>query len=63
MDHNRHKADSIDKYRLFFDLLHGKMVKYKILPKDTYNMDEKGFLLGILTRLKRLFDRAVFDSH
>ncbi|KAF1975308.1 hypothetical protein BU23DRAFT_409832, partial [Bimuria novae-zelandiae CBS 107.79] len=25
MDSNRHKANSVDKYRLFFNLLHSKM--------------------------------------
>lgn len=41
LDRNRHKADSIDKYRLYFELLHGKMTKYDVLPEHTYNMDGK----------------------
>ena len=55
MDSNRHNADSEDKYRLYFDYLHGKIDQYQIEPPHTYNMDEKGFLIGIIGRSKRTF--------
>ncbi|KAL5400226.1 hypothetical protein PMIN03_013118 [Paraphaeosphaeria minitans] len=55
MDSNRHKADSEDKYHLYFNYLHSKIDQYQIDPRHTYNMDEKGFLIGILGRSKRIF--------
>ena len=58
MDSNRHAADSYEKYKLYFDLLHGKMSEYKILPRNTYNMDKKGFMIGQIRRLKRTFTHS-----
>jgi len=34
-----------------------KIKKYDIQPRNTYNCDEKGFLLGCIKRTKRVFDR------
>ncbi len=62
IDSNRHKADSGAKYRLYFQLLQQKVSQYDIEPRNTYNMDEKGFLLGITSRLKRVFSRQMFKS-
>jgi len=62
IDSNRHNADSEEKYSLYFSLLQEKIKKYSIEPRHTYNMDEKGFLLGITTRSKRIFSRQLFES-
>ena len=62
MDSNRHKADLEDKYRLYFDYLHGKIDQYQIEPRHTYNMDEKSFLIGIIGRLKRIFSRRMWEK-
>jgi transposase-like protein len=61
IDRNRHKADSEAKYRLYFELLQQKISQYNIEPCNTYNMDEKGILLGILSRSKRIFSRALYE--
>jgi hypothetical protein len=61
MDRNRHKADSYDKYRLYFELLHSKISKYNISPDRIYNMDEKGFLIGVLSKSKRVFSKAKWE--
>jgi len=61
IDRNRHQADSEYKYKLYFDLLHSKIVEYNIEPRNTYNMDEKGFLLGVTGRSKRVFSRQLYD--
>jgi Tc5 transposase DNA-binding domain/DDE superfamily endonuclease len=61
IDSNRHKADSEAKYRLYFQLLQQKVSQYNIEPRNTYNMDEKGFLLGITSRSKRIFSRAMYE--
>ena len=34
------------------------MAQYNILPENTYNMDEKGFLIGILQKTKRVFSKG-----
>lgn len=62
MDANRHKADSKEKYEAYFKLLHGKMAEYGIEPRHTYNMDEKGFMLGVLGRSKRVFSRRSYEK-
>jgi hypothetical protein len=44
MDRVRHQADSAEKYKLYFDLLHQKIKEYDVEARHTYNMDEKGFM-------------------
>ena len=58
MDSSRHYADSEAKYNLYFNLLQHTIAKYNITPRHTYNMDEKGFAIGVLTRSLRIFSRA-----
>ena len=58
MDSSRHHADSEAKYSSYFDLLQYTITKYDIEPRHRYNMDEKGFAIGVLTRSLRIFSRA-----
>jgi hypothetical protein len=46
---------------MYFDFLHQKMQQYEIEPENTYNMDEKGFLIGTTSRSKRVFSRALWE--
>ncbi|KAF7567828.1 hypothetical protein PtrM4_124410 [Pyrenophora tritici-repentis] len=62
MDRKRHKADSGAKYKLYFELLHAKMMEYGVQPTQIYNMDEKGFQIGCLGRSKRVFDKVLYDQ-
>jgi hypothetical protein len=62
MDSNCHVADLYDKYRLYFDLLHPKMSQYKVLPCNSYNMDEKGFIIGVIRRSKRVFSKQACEA-
>ena len=57
LDRTRSIADNRHHYKLYFDLLHQKMKQYKIEPSNLYNMDEKGFAIGILSNSKRVFSR------
>lgn len=57
MDAARVRADSVYKYTLYFELLARKIHQYDIQAEDIYNMDEKGFLIGILTKGKRIFSK------
>ena len=61
MDRQRHQADSEDKYTKYFTLIHQKIEEYRIKPEDIYNMDEKGFLIGITGRSKRVFSKRMWD--
>jgi hypothetical protein len=56
----RHQANSQSKYSLYFTLLHSKISQYDIEPRHTYNMDEKGFMLGVVTRSKRVFSKRLY---
>ncbi|CAE7204954.1 HTH Tnp Tc5 domain containing protein [Pyrenophora teres f. teres] len=59
MDNSRHKADSGKKYSLYFDLLRDKIDRYHVEARHIYNMGEKGFMLGVVGRTKRIFSRAL----
>ncbi len=62
MDLQRHHADSAEKYKQYFDLLHSKIAKYSIEPRHTYNMNEKGFAIGLVGRSKRFFSKAAWQK-
>jgi hypothetical protein len=38
------------------------MREYNILPRHTYNMDEKGFLTGVMGRTLRIFSKRMWDK-
>jgi hypothetical protein len=58
MDPNRHRADSYDNSRQYFELLHFKISKYNITPDRIDYMDEKGFRIGVLSKSKRVLSEA-----
>jgi hypothetical protein len=60
MDGNRYQTDSEAKYTLYFDLLHQKMQQYDVEPENTYDMNEKGFLVGTTSRSKRVFSKVLW---
>jgi hypothetical protein len=63
IDALRHKADSPFKYKLYFDLLHDKMREHDVQPQHSYNMDEKGFMMGITGRSKRVFSKRQWERN
>lgn len=60
LDRNRHQADPLDKYDAYFNLLHLKMDEHKVEQRLSYNMDKKGFMIGVEGRSKRWFSKDVF---
>jgi len=62
IDLARHKADSEASYRQYFAILRQKMDQYSIQPQNCYNMDEKGFLVGHLQKVKRIFPKALMQQ-
>lgn len=53
----------MSKCTLYFSLLDEKISKYDVEAHNIYNMDEKRFMLGILTRSKRVFSRLDVQVH
>jgi len=62
LDVSRHKAESVSAFMQYFEVVSKKIEQYGIQPKNMYNMDEKGFLIGYLTKSKRVFTKALFES-
>jgi hypothetical protein len=42
-------------------LLQQKITKYDLEPVHTYNMDEKGFAIGVLGKTKHIFCRRQYE--
>jgi hypothetical protein len=59
IDLERHKADSEHLYRQYFAILEEEIIQYDIQPHNCYNMDEKGFIIGHLQKVKRSFPRLL----
>ena len=57
-DISRKRADNWWLVNQFFIIVQEKWKQYKYAPYNVYNMDEKGFLLGILQKMRRIFTRA-----
>ena len=60
IDNARKRAESGFYFKLYFKLLGKKIEEYKIKRHNRYNIDEKGFLVSMLIRVKRVFSKAVF---
>lgn len=48
LNKSRKKADSYMSYEEYFRLVKEKLEKHRILPHNTYNIDEKGFIVGVV---------------
>lgn len=62
IDAARKGADSAFKYNLYFELLRKKIEQYDIQPEHMYNMAEKGFMIGVLVKMKRVFSKKLYDE-
>ena len=62
MAKERTKANSGAKYSLYFKLLHKKIEEYNVQPTHIFNMDEKGFQLGQVGNIKRIFSRRLYKQ-
>jgi hypothetical protein len=43
-------------------MLHSKLRDYDVDERNTYNIDEKGFFVGITKATKRVFSKALWAS-
>ena len=62
LDLKRYKADSEPSYSRYFAILKQKITQYNIKPHNCYNMDEKGFLIGYLQKVRRIFPKALLKT-
>lgn len=62
LDLERHQAESESSFRQYFAVLEQKIALYSIQPQNCYNMDEKGFLIGHLQKVKRIFPKALMKQ-
>ena len=62
VDLKRKRADNAFLYSLYFQILCQKIEQYSVLLENTYNMDEKGFLLGCLTKLYQIFSKKAWGN-
>jgi DDE superfamily endonuclease/Tc5 transposase DNA-binding domain len=62
IDGARKKAESAYYYSLYYELLARKIKEYDIQPQNMYNMDEKGFLIGQLSKVRRIFTRKAYEA-
>ena len=62
MDAVRHKADPAINYELYFGLLQQKITEYDVEAEHTYNMDEKGFAIGVIGKSKRVFSKDAYQK-
>jgi hypothetical protein len=56
-DRARKKADNYWLISQYFDLVRNKLDQYTYEPGNVYNMDEKGFLIGMLQKTQRVFTK------
>ncbi|KAL1581768.1 hypothetical protein WHR41_09514 [Cladosporium halotolerans] len=62
IDNSRKKAESPENFEYWFSTIAGKIEQYSIEAQNIYNMDEKGFLIGSLTKAKRIFTKQWFEN-
>ena len=59
IDCNCYTTNSLSKYKLYFKLLEDKIKEYNINASNMYNIDKKGFIISITSRLKHIFSKVI----
>jgi hypothetical protein len=62
LDSDRKKAEKKERYELYLKLIKEKIDFYNLQPSQIYNMDEKGFLIGLLQKGHRVFSKAAYEQ-
>jgi hypothetical protein len=60
MEKQRHDAASYDSFRLYFDLLYSTIKQHAVEVENTYNIDEKGFIIRVIRKSVRIFNKKLF---
>ena len=48
---------NVSKYDEYFNLMESQLAKYNMEAGNSYNMDEKDFMFGVVHKSKRVFSR------
>jgi hypothetical protein len=62
IDCSRACTDTEDRYCQYFELLPAKIRKYNVDVHHIYYMDEKEFLIGVISKSKRTFSKQSFQK-
>jgi hypothetical protein len=60
MEKQRHDAALYNSFRLYFNLLHSTIKQHVVEVENTYNMDKKGFMIGVIRKSVGIFDKKLF---
>ena len=60
---NYYNANNSKRYKLYFSLLSCKVKEFNILLRDTYNIDKKGFMLRLIWKTKRVFNKLLYKDY
>ncbi|KAF1923989.1 uncharacterized protein M421DRAFT_73656, partial [Didymella exigua CBS 183.55] len=60
IEKQRHNAALYNSFRLYFNLLHSTIKQHAIEVENTYNMDKKGFIIRVIRKSVRIFDKKLF---
>jgi hypothetical protein len=63
MEGNYYNTNNNKRYKLYFSLLSRKVKEFNILPKNTYNIDKKGFILRVIRKTKRVFNKLLYKDY
>jgi hypothetical protein len=56
-DISRKRADNWWLVNNYLELIQSKQNKYNYLPGNIYNMDKKGFMIGVIQKTQRIFSK------
>ncbi|KAH9210828.1 hypothetical protein DL95DRAFT_259004, partial [Leptodontidium sp. 2 PMI_412] len=60
IDKDRANADNPEVYQRYYDLFKTLVERYNIDPRNIYNIDEKGFMQGVIAKQRVIVSR---DEH
>ena len=63
LDKERAKAEDPRLFKEWFNLFHRIKEEHQVAWSDIYNMDEKGFLMGVVKKLKVVVPRHKKKKH
>jgi len=62
LDLSRHKDDSRESFKQYFNIVGHKIEEYGITADNIYNMVEKGFMIGQVQKTHRIFTKDTYTD-
>ncbi|KAF1925384.1 uncharacterized protein M421DRAFT_69992, partial [Didymella exigua CBS 183.55] len=57
IEKQRYNAALYNLFRLYFNLLHSTIKQHLIQLENTYNIDKKGFIIRVISKGVRIFNK------